>query len=134
MASSIASLPEWTVGDVAFLRPSTQFSESDYAALITPQRGQRCGYLNPSATGHPVIILAATSSHVVVTTVSAYGSGRENGFLAPWRQQCHRQKRPEDFRSFVGCEAFGSRPLLRLEPGMAWPKPKTSWVYIQSVP
>ncbi|KAL2256996.1 hypothetical protein VTK26DRAFT_789 [Humicola hyalothermophila] len=130
---AVGVAPQWAAGDVAFLRRVEEFSPSDYAALMKPRRSEGRGHLQRGATGHPVIILAGTRTHVVATTVSAYGSGPENGYLAPWKQRRHQDKEPEDFRSFSGSERPNGRPFLRLEPGMSWPKRRTSWVNIQSV-
>ncbi|KAK4464707.1 hypothetical protein QBC42DRAFT_151637, partial [Cladorrhinum samala] len=128
----------WQEGDIAYLRPSAEYDQKEYDELIQARPGQRYGHLPPKAAGHPVIILrrlSPTSSHVLVTPVSAYSSGPYNDFLAPWKQPCHRRKRPADFRSFEGSEQYRcslNLPTIRLRDGGAMPKPRTSWVNIQS--
>lgn len=121
----------WQDGEVAFLKLSNQFDDHDWNCLINS------GYLPKGATGHPVIILSrrsSSSTHVAVTTVSAYSSGKFNNYLAPWKQDFHYRKSRHSFRSFQGSErADGSRQLLYLEGKKMMPKPKASWVYIQSV-
>lgn len=125
---------QWRERDIAFLKPSTCFCLEDYNALIKPAAawGGR-GYMPEGATGHPVIILRRVGNHVLVTPVSAYSSGDYNNNLAPWNQKFHRRKCRYDFRSFDGTElASNDHPALFLERG-SMPKPKVSWVYIQSV-
>ncbi|KAF6804496.1 hypothetical protein CSOJ01_10156 [Colletotrichum sojae] len=122
---------EWREGDIAFLRPSTTFSELDYDCLIASN------YLPSAATCHPVIILerrGADASHVLVTTVSAYRCTSRGHPIAPWKQQCHSGKDVAAFRSFVGSERPNAdRPLLRLQKNQLMPKPKASWVYLENV-
>ena len=126
----------WQEGEIAFLQPASAFSDKDYADLITPKPGHRLGQIPSKATGHPVIILkrlSAASAHVLVTPVSAYSSGPDNNFLPPWRQHYHRRKDPNDFRSFLGCERYSTdRPSLYLADGRSMPKPRASWLNIQS--
>lgn len=120
-------------GDIAFLLPAGQYSPSDRLALL---KGHGKGHLDEKATGHPIIILrrlSEKSDHVLATTVSAYSSGPGNNFLAPWKQTYHRSKNPLDFFSFEGSERVNNKiPALHLEGG-SWAKPKTSWVYSQSI-
>ncbi|KAF6823143.1 hypothetical protein CPLU01_11578 [Colletotrichum plurivorum] len=122
---------DWREGDIAFLRPSTTFSELDYNCLIASN------YLPSAATCHPVIILKRRgddASHVLVTTVSAYGCTSRGPSIAPWKQQCHGGKDVAAFRSFVGSERPNAdRPLLRLQENQLMPKPKASWVYLQNI-
>jgi hypothetical protein len=69
---------------------------------------------------------------VLITTVSAYGSGPENDYLAPWNQDRHYGKARVDFRSFAGSERPTPQfPPLFLRSGEAMRKPHASWVYIQ---
>lgn len=118
----------WQDGDIAFLQHYTKFSEEDYTSLIPTRRLPR------GATGHPCIVLQHLSgADVLITTVSAYGSGAHNGYLAPWKRSVHARINPTDFRSFQGSE----RPTLRcnpltLESGKLMPKPKASWLNINS--
>ncbi|KAK4134492.1 hypothetical protein BT67DRAFT_455856 [Trichocladium antarcticum] len=124
---------QWREGDIAFLLPAGQYSPSDRLALL---KGHGKGHLDEKATGHPIIILcrlSEKSDHVLATTVSAYSSGPGNNFLAPWKQTYHRSKNPLDFLSFEGSERVNNKiPALHLEGG-SWAKPKTSWVYSQSI-
>ncbi|KAL2018234.1 hypothetical protein VTK56DRAFT_1141 [Thermocarpiscus australiensis] len=125
------SINNWREGDIAFLRPSGEFSSSDYDALI------RSRYIPAKATGHPVIILrrlSEHSTHVLITPVSAYSSGPFNHYLPPWKQVHHAPKHPRDFRGFHGSELPNDEfPALFLEEGQSMPKPRTSWLYIQSL-
>ncbi|KAF6830095.1 hypothetical protein CMUS01_07900 [Colletotrichum musicola] len=122
---------EWRTGDIAFLKPESAFSNLDKKCLIDSK------YLPSAATCHPVIILERRSedaSHVLVTTVSAYGCTSRDDSNAPWRQRCHREKDLAAFRSFVGSERPNAdRPLLRLQGGRLMPKPEASWVYLGNV-
>jgi hypothetical protein len=80
-----------------------------------------------------VIILDIAPGCALITTVSAYSSSAANRFLPPWRQFYHRDKNPEDFRSFLGSDVVSEQyPPLRLRPGDRFPKPQTSWVWVQS--
>ncbi|KAK4233997.1 hypothetical protein C8A03DRAFT_19029 [Achaetomium macrosporum] len=128
---------DWREGDIAFLMPSAEFSSADYDALIRPSPGAQYGYVPPKATGHPVISvrrLSERSTHVLITPVSAYSSGPANDYLAPWKQVYHSRKNPRDFRAFHGSERPSDEfPPLFLEKGAAIPKPRTSWVHIQSL-
>ncbi|EAQ87563.1 hypothetical protein CHGG_04182 [Chaetomium globosum CBS 148.51] len=133
----VAAIPHcWKEGDIAFLRPSKTFSPEELRTLIhrTPEFPR--GYIPVRATGHPVIILrrlSQGSTHVLVTTVSAHNSGPENGYLAPWKQACHRHEALANFRSFEGSQrATAEFPPLFLRPGQEMRKPRTSWVHIQS--
>ena len=121
--------PGWEEGDIAFLRESREFSQNDYRELIVAGRVHRRG------TGHPCIILKRLSpTHVVVTNVSALGSGPHNDYPPPWKQKGHRRERAEDFRHFDGSEASGNKyDALHLRDGRSMPKPKTSWSNIQRV-
>ncbi|KAK0746504.1 hypothetical protein B0T18DRAFT_153455 [Schizothecium vesticola] len=128
-----AKTPEggWREGHIAFLKQADAFSPVDYDTLI------RSGYLAEGATGHPVIVLRASKTHLVVTPVSAYNA-RSQKFLPPWKQQWHRGTLKETvFRAFHGseqpCATNPNRPPLRLLPGMAMPKPRESWVNVSSV-
>lgn len=127
----------WRQGDIAFLKPEDAFSSQDYQTLIEPSNGFKFGYLPPKATGHPVIILSSPtekSTHVLVTPVSAYSSSEQNNFLPPWKQAPHQWKYHRCFRSFYGCERYTNEfPYLYLEDGKSMPKPKASWIYIQSL-
>jgi len=120
---------EWETGDIAFLIPEDHFPDEERNQLITPKRGRKHGYIPEKATGHPVIILdrlSRQSTHVLITTVSAYHSGPENNYEAPWNQRWHEWKDPKDFRSFHGCEKYDERwPALHLRDGKSMPKPKT---------
>ncbi|KAK5661202.1 hypothetical protein OQA88_11093 [Cercophora sp. LCS_1] len=128
---------QWRAGDIAFLKPEVEFTDAEYQDLRKPSAWHPEGYLHGRATGHPVIIvsrISANSTHVTVTTVSAYSSGPANDFLPPWKQNVHRHKNRLDFRSFRGSEVVpGTKyPALTLRGGKAMPKPQASWVYIQS--
>ncbi|KAH6856053.1 hypothetical protein B0I37DRAFT_442793 [Chaetomium sp. MPI-CAGE-AT-0009] len=133
----VAGHRHWQEGDIAFLQPYTTFSPEDRRALIdrTPEFPK--GYIPVQATSHPVIILqrlSRGSTHVLITTVSAYGSGPENQYNPPWKQRQHHAKARVDFRSFAGSElATDKFPPLALRPGQAMRKPRTSWVHIQNV-
>ncbi|KAK1755579.1 hypothetical protein QBC47DRAFT_300208, partial [Echria macrotheca] len=121
--------------DIAWLDKATNFGAAERQELLDAAPGFPRGYLPERATGHPVIVLkrlSGASTHVAITTVSAYSSGPANNNLAPWKQRCHRSKKAFDFRSFAGSESSTNRPLLHLGKGL-WGKPQTSWVYIQSV-
>ncbi|KAH9884098.1 hypothetical protein F4778DRAFT_800436 [Xylariomycetidae sp. FL2044] len=124
------SSQNWRLGDVAFLKHVNSYSQADYDTLI------QSGYLAAGATCHPVVVLEKSpdEKHYLVSTISAYSSGADNGNLAPWNQRYHQAKHRDDFRAFVGSERPGnSRQHLRLEGGKLCPKPKTSWMYIQAV-
>ncbi|KAK3294304.1 uncharacterized protein B0H64DRAFT_433490 [Chaetomium fimeti] len=126
--------PNWQEGDIAFLKPSNAFRAEDRRALIDRTPEYPKGYIPVQATSHPVIILARlsrASTHALITTVSAYGSGPENHYRAPWKQRQHRGKARADFRSFAGSELpTATSPPLRLRPGQAMRKPRASWVYV----
>ncbi|EMR65572.1 hypothetical protein UCREL1_7449 [Eutypa lata UCREL1] len=121
---------EWKEGEIAFLKDHTEFSFSDSDNLIKP------GQLQRGATKHPVIILkrhSPNSTYVLVTPVSAYGSGPDNKFLPPWKQRRHQFRATDDFRAFSGSERpTNQRPDLFLEAG-SMPKPRVSWVNVQNV-
>ncbi|KAI5865947.1 hypothetical protein GGS23DRAFT_594103 [Durotheca rogersii] len=124
----MASTRNWKDGEIAFLKGVDQFNHTEYRSLIAS------GYMREATTQHPVIVLEHSSDyqHYLITTVSAYGSSRENSYLAPWRQACHRRKCRESFRAFFGSEKPSEEhDYLWLEPGQQFPKPKTSWVYIR---
>ncbi|KAK3687742.1 hypothetical protein B0T22DRAFT_350506, partial [Podospora appendiculata] len=127
----------WQEGDIAFLKPDDSFTEEEHRELIQAKPGHKHGYIPARACGHPVIVLhrmSENSTHILITPVSAYSSGEENNYLPPWRQEYHKWKTPDDFRSFFGCERSSERyPYLYLEDGQSMPKPKASWLYIQSV-
>jgi len=130
---------QWEEGDIAFLKPVDEFSSEQCDELLAARPHRPRGYLHPRAAGHPVIILSRlspASTHVAITPVSAYSSGPDNNYLPPWQQRCHDRKQPGDFRSFVGSAlAPGKSPdsALRLRDNKTMPKPKASWVYVQSV-
>ncbi|VUC22958.1 unnamed protein product [Clonostachys rosea] len=123
----------WKEGDIAFLKPWDEI-ENDLPPKAFSSFRKAIGH-QKRACKHPVIILKASpdGSHFAVTTVSAYSSSGDNGFLAPWNQPHHSRKARKDFRSFDGSERATGRPTLLLEGGKLMPKPKLSWVYIQSV-
>jgi hypothetical protein len=107
------------IGDIVFLKENAQ----------SLQQGSE------GAAGHPVIILDRTDDyqHFIVTTVSAYSSGPHNNYLPPWQKLNHRNKQPNGFRAFEGSERPNRKcQHLRLADNMKWPKPETSWVYINS--
>ncbi|KAI1480488.1 hypothetical protein F4774DRAFT_408986 [Daldinia eschscholtzii] len=119
----------WQDGEIAFLKPHCQFNPAAYKDLIDS------GYLHVKATGHPVIVLGHSegSSHYVVTTISAYGSGPNNDYLPPWEQAYHRSKDRSAFRAFRGSvRPNPHRRFLELEGSESLPKPKTSWVYAKN--
>ncbi|ORY56899.1 uncharacterized protein BCR38DRAFT_490346 [Pseudomassariella vexata] len=122
---------DWQDGDIAFLRPISEFTQSEYDEHI------KIGNLHLGAAGHPVVILRRprNSKYAVVTTVSAYASDASNGYLAPWKQNKHQNRCSKyDFRSFVGSERSDpERPYLKLEGDKLMPKEKTSWVCLQSI-
>lgn len=134
VARSAAKVPEggWREGHVAFMKKADALSPRDHDALIASR------YLPESATGHPVVVLRVSETHLVVTPVSAYNAAAQK-FLAPWRQGWHRGNLKERlFRAFAGSQRPcphdpSPRPLLELLPGMAMPKPRESWVYVDSV-
>ncbi|KAI0009241.1 hypothetical protein F4779DRAFT_640635 [Xylariaceae sp. FL0662B] len=124
-----ASLIDWRDGDIAFLKSQTEFTQAESCYMASSN------YLQPGATGHPVIILERSqdSEHFLVTTVSAYGSGEGNQYLPPWKQIYHQRKSPNDFRAFVGsARPHNRQKYLYLENDECCPKVKTSWVYIRS--
>lgn len=130
---SASKAPEggWREGHIAFMKKADALSPRDHDALI------ESGYLPGGATGHPVVLLRVSETHLVVTPVSAYNAAAQK-FLAPWRQGWHRGSLKERlFRGFAGsqqpCAGDLSRPPLRLLSGMAMPKPRESWVYVDSV-
>ncbi|KAI1472897.1 uncharacterized protein F4812DRAFT_464908 [Daldinia caldariorum] len=119
----------WQEGEIAFLKPHNEFSPAARNDLI------RSGYLEVKASGHPVIVLEKSkdSSHYLVTTISAYGSGSFNDYLPPWKQAVHRYKDRSAFRAFQGSVRPNChRKYLELEGNAALPKPETSWVYARS--
>ncbi|KAF3759991.1 hypothetical protein M406DRAFT_75362 [Cryphonectria parasitica EP155] len=120
------SLPEWQVGDIAFLRTHQCFSAADFDSLI------RCRYISPKATCHPCIVLAVHNARAIVSPISAF-STENNNFRPPWEQRCHRSKVTDHFRAFEGTSRPNNRhPALRLaEESMTLPKPRASWVYLQ---
>ncbi|RYP84882.1 hypothetical protein DL769_001076 [Monosporascus sp. CRB-8-3] len=121
---------EWKEGEIAFLKPASEFKAQDYKSCIESNEVEQ------GATGHPVIILRRRSpaaTHVIVTPVTAFFSGPENHFRPPWEQRKHARKARDDFRAFLGCaRPTNKRAHLLLEAG-SMPKPKTSWVYVRSV-
>ncbi|KAK7750761.1 hypothetical protein SLS62_007313 [Diatrype stigma] len=121
---------DWREGEIAFLKSHEEFSNKDYEDLIIS------GQVHKGATNHPVIILkrhSPSATHVLVTSVSAYGSGPDNDFLPPWKQPRHRHKAADDFRAFLGSASpTRERPHFLLEAG-SMPKPQASWVYVQRV-
>ncbi|KAI1124551.1 hypothetical protein F5Y10DRAFT_284969 [Nemania abortiva] len=120
--------PRWQVGEIAFLKPASEFTESECIELLDT------GRVPPNATGHPVIILdrSEDSRYFIVTTVSAYGSSEDNNHLPPWEQRTHSKKDINSFRAFEGSAKPNNKfQHLRLADNKSWPKPKTSWVYIQ---
>jgi hypothetical protein len=132
----------WEKGDIAFLHAMEEWSPEDQTAMwdYVPYKATQRKYppLNPRREraltfADPVIVLDVAPGCALITTVSAYSSNAANRFLPPWRQLYHRDKNPEDFRSFVGSALVSDqRPPLRLRPGDRFPKPRTSWVWIQS--
>ncbi|KAK1834262.1 hypothetical protein QBC39DRAFT_252799 [Podospora conica] len=115
----------WKEGHIAFLRTSDSYSNEDYDSLI------RSGYIAEMATCHPVIVLGVTRGHMMITPVSAYHA-EFRGMKAPWKQSWHLKE--QSFRAFDGSEQPRTGyPALQLHPGMAMPKPKESWVNVQSV-
>ncbi|KAK4466300.1 hypothetical protein QBC42DRAFT_144832, partial [Cladorrhinum samala] len=132
----------WEEGDIAFLRPYDEYTPLETKELIEPTQGHRYGHMPVHATGHPVIILrrlSRHSSHVLVSTVSAYGSGSltSGSYVAPWNNPRQRKHTANSFRSFEGCEIYRGpdaldRPALRLRHGGHLPKPETSWVNVQN--
>ena len=115
-------------GSIQFLWPAARFTQQEHESLIGT------GYLHNGATGHPVVILKRPSSKTaLITPVSAYSSGADNGYLPPWRQQSHMWKKLDDFRSFYGSARSSSRPALQLQDGKKMNKPEASWLNIQSV-
>jgi hypothetical protein len=119
----------WRDGEIAFLKNHSEFSEVDYKDLISSK------YMDVGVTAHPVIILkrhSTNSTHALITSVSAYGSGPNNNFRPPWEQRKHNNKSREDFRAFVGSVKCNKHRHLQLEgTNQLMPKPKTSWVYVQ---
>ncbi|KAI1632874.1 hypothetical protein F4809DRAFT_625772 [Biscogniauxia mediterranea] len=118
---------QWETGEIAFLRDAYEFNATDHEALLATK------YLHVNATCHPVIILAHSDDygHYLITTISAYGSNRSNGFTPPWRQRWHQQKSVDGFRAFEGSERPNKEfPYLRLADGRSCPKVRASWVYI----
>ncbi|KAI2628746.1 hypothetical protein GGR54DRAFT_651595 [Hypoxylon sp. NC1633] len=116
----------WQDGDIAFLKSSDEFSQTEWDTLI------ETGYVKEGATKHPVIILehSRDSSHFLVATVSAYRSGPDNGYLPPWEQRTHSRKNRNAFRAFTGSKkSSANQKHLELGDGGCFPKPKTSWVY-----
>ncbi|KAI3320316.1 hypothetical protein HD806DRAFT_547510 [Xylariaceae sp. AK1471] len=126
--SSRSPARSWQVGEVAFLKKADEFSQTERAELLAS------GRVHSRATGHPVIVLdrSADSKYYIITTVSAYSSGEDNNYLPPWKQAAHRRKNPNSFRAFVGSASPNGIKHLRLADNKQWPKPKTSWVYIQN--
>ncbi|KAI0400292.1 hypothetical protein F4802DRAFT_620233 [Xylaria palmicola] len=125
---SVNPRPErhWQLGDIAFLKRSDDFSPLERAELLESRR------VHAGATGHPVIILDRSndSRYYIVTTVSAYSSGADNGYLAPWKREAHRHKDINGFRAFEGsAKPNDNFQHLRLANNMSWPKKETSWVY-----
>lgn len=114
---------EWSAGDIAFLRSHREFNRHDFTTFIRSKQLER------GATSHPVIILtrrSTTATHVLVTPVSAYSSGPDNGYRPPWTQRRHRSKARHDFRAFCGSvRPQNERAHLFLEAG-SMPKPETS--------
>ncbi|KAK4448496.1 hypothetical protein QBC34DRAFT_465975, partial [Podospora aff. communis PSN243] len=131
-----AGKKEWQKGDIAFLKTKDRLSVAQADALLKPAKGEKYGYMNERALGHPVIILdriSPQSDHVMITSVSAY-SVEMNGGLPPWKQRCHRTKNPQSFRSFDGCERYNKNvPPLYLVDGQQMPKPAASWVYCDNM-
>jgi hypothetical protein len=119
----------WQEGDIAYLKPHECFSEHDYRELI----GSR--FMHPGATGHPCIILKILpAAQVVITTVSAYGSGDHNHNRAPWLAKAAYSRDKKYFRLFEGSTPSSTalKPLS-LAPGQQMPKPKASWLLIKNV-
>jgi hypothetical protein len=126
---------DWAEGDIAYLKRIDQFTQKQIELLELDKEYP----LHTAATNHPVIILqkgnpTSKGQFYLVCTVSAYSSGPENNYLAPWKQFVHYAKNPESFRSFAGSEIYQPRgkaqeAALQLKQGQRMPKPKTSWVY-----
>lgn len=119
----------WQEGDIAYLKPHTDFDRLAHKELITSNR------MNPGATGHPCVILKVLpGDRIVVTTISAYGSGDHNNHAAPWISKRCYSRDQWWFRSFKGSECSNNNlKPLQLIPGQAMPKPKTSWLFIKNV-
>ncbi|RYO98799.1 hypothetical protein DL764_006987 [Monosporascus ibericus] len=121
---------EWKEGEIAYLKPASEFKAQDYESCIQSKE------VDERATGHPVIILkrhSPAATHVIVTPVTAFSSGPENDFLPPWKQRYHASKAHDDFRAFLGCARPTDKRAHLLLEAASMPKPKTSWVYVQSV-
>src|SRR3569833_3442538 len=115
-------------GSIQYLCPAARFTQKEHEKQIGT------GYHTNGATGQPVVILKRpTSKTALITPVSAYSSGADNGYLPPWRQQSHMWKKLDDFRSFYGSARSSSRPALQLQDGKKMNKPEASWLNIQSV-
>ncbi|KAI1322795.1 hypothetical protein F5Y16DRAFT_385456 [Xylariaceae sp. FL0255] len=73
------STKRWQVGEIAFLKNVDYFNNEEYQLINN-------GSIYVGACNHPVIILAKSDDRqsYVVTTVSAYGSGPDNDYKAPW--------------------------------------------------
>lgn len=116
---------DWAAGDISFLRHYQTFNDKDTKDLIDSH------HLPRNATCHPVIVLAVQDNKAIVTPVSAF-STESNNFLPPWKQEHHRSKKSDRFRSFVGTRRANKHPELRLaDDAMKMPKPQASWVYIE---
>lgn len=135
----------WQKGEIAFLKPAVAMEPADRHDLVAS------GYIPERACCHPVIVLeraGPAATHCLVTTVSAYSASAENNFVPPWRQRAHSRKHRQDFRAFDGSvrpppdttTTAPSQPqqqqqqhaLLRLCDGRRMPKPRASWVYVQT--
>lgn len=122
------SAASWQEGDIAYLKCHECFSDGDYRELIAS------GAISEGATGHPCIILKVLPGpRVVITTISAYGSGDHNNNCAPWiAMRCYSQEK-WFFRSFQGSVCGNNYKPLQLIPGQKMPKPETSWLFIKNV-
>ncbi|KAI0872603.1 hypothetical protein GGS24DRAFT_502664 [Hypoxylon argillaceum] len=118
----------WSLGDIAFLKAASGFTQTERIELLDTNR------VHSSATCHPVIILDRSddSEYYIVTTVSAYSSSEADNYLPPWKQAAHRRKDINSFRAFEGSATPNNgHQHLRLADNKRWPKVETSWVYIQ---
>ena len=124
---------QWQEGDIAFLKQVYTYTAEERAQTSESKRYHR---LFKGADGHPVIILARGPSHVLITTVSAYGSPHDDmNVVVPWEHRSARlRKNRRNYRGFVGSATPNPRQWghLRLLPGQSFPKPLTSWVNMAS--
>ncbi|KAK8094182.1 hypothetical protein PG997_000867 [Apiospora hydei] len=125
--TTITKEKTWQRRDIASLKTQAELEADGQAAVLWS-----------GATGHPCIImdLVPDGSHALVTAVSSFRPGPQNGYLQPWKQHCHQGKDPDRSRSFAGTERWydddgngsSGRHLLHLEGGRQFPKSRTAWV------